>query len=717
MTLKWVLGALMGLVCITTLFNISGHSKLPATIATLVVGVALLRPSLIARVPAIVWKVYALAIIPLVLIDVMAKDTIPALLNLNTWLILFRCLNQSKRREEMQLALLCLFLIIMTGILTATLVFGLQLLVFAAIAIAYLVVGTALETKLEGDYDRLERIRQTSPMRVGKAVGSLFDLRFAFLSVALFSCMICVAGAVFLAIPRIDVEDKVNLFKMKSSETMTGFSDRIQLGDVTSIKNDDSVALRVDVPLDAELPAVPYWRMLALDHYEAGSFSLSNELVEMQRSPLASPYHSLRYWPDRRFSQVPSSDARDRWTFFLEPEVSLYLPIPGPFQQMTVPNLNQLSVGPHMHSFAMKEIGTKMFSYQVEGVDLSGRVPDVPANSYPVYPAQGSGNGERDNYPRTLLSLPRDEATALIFRQAAQEVTGGEELSAEQFAKRANEYLWRRHGYSMSVALPASDSVSDPVARWFRSNLSGHCEFFAASFTLMARAAGYPTRVVVGFKGGTWNGFENYFMVKNADAHAWVEIFDGVDTWIRVDPTPGSDQPDVAPVMVLMRDQVGASDSSAFVDSLRVLWYRRIVNFDEAAQKEAALQLKDFFLAYISVAREWTLSLVTYLYEWATAPWGFWRILYMGFLGALLVAAAIIQRNMALNFKELLLASFRRGDPIRRKASKILKRVAKRPSEDARYGEVLLNLQRLRYGAKESWPNPRLVFKAARRLR
>ncbi|MBK1877493.1 transglutaminaseTgpA domain-containing protein [Pelagicoccus mobilis] len=721
LALKWMLGALMGLICITTLFNISGHGKTPALIASSVVILALIKPSWIARVPQIVWKVYAVAIIPLVLVDVLAKDTIPALLHLNTWLILFRCLNHNKRREEMQLALLCLFLIIMTGILTATLVFGLQLLAFAGVAIGYLVVNTSIETKAEGDYARLEELRKKSDLNFIRSLKSVVSTRFVFLGVSIFSSMVFVAAIVFIAIPRIDIEDKVSLFKMKSKQTLSGFSDRVQLGEVTNIKNDETVALRVDVPEDAIVPLTPYWRMLALDEYQEGGFKLSDNLSELQKSPLASPYHAIRYWPDRRFAQSPSTENRDRWTFFLEPEVSKYLPTIGTFKHMTVSNLTEISIGPHMHSISLKDINSKMISYQIEGVDLSGTVPDVPANSYPKFLTESLAGDKleaRVEYPETLLALPEEDEAVQVFRRAAMKVTNGKTLEPLAFARKALSQMWEMHHYSMSVSLPKIEDVKDPVARWFESDLPGHCEFFASAFVLTARAAGHPARVVVGFKGGKWNPYEKYFMVSNADAHAWAEIYDGVGSWIRVDPTPGSEAPVVNPMTESVVSRFGVADSSAFLDSLRLLWYRRIVNFDEDAQKEAAIQLKDFFLAYISVAEQWAKKTGEYLFLWVTAPWSIWRILYMVFLASLLVIAFLIQRNMALNVRELLLAPFRRGDPIRRKASKLLSKVSERRCENLeKRASVVADLQRLRFGSKDSWPNARLVFREARRLR
>ena len=84
---------------------------------------------------------------------------------------------------------------------------------------------------------------------------------------------------------------------------------------------------------------------------------------------------------------------------------------------------------------------------------------------------------------------------------------------------------------------------------------------------------------------------------------------------------------------------------------------------------------------------------------------------------AIAVAAFIIQHNMALSFRELISAPFKGGDPIRRKSSKILKKIGDLEGLDEEWArKIVLDLKRLRFGSKDSWPNPRAVFKAARRL-
>ncbi len=721
---KWLIGAFMALISVGALYNLKTHNWIPASVTVAAITLCVLLPKLYANAPAALWKIFAFSIVPLVSIDIFAKETVPALLNLNTWLILYRSLNHQKRREEMQLVLLCLFLLVMTGMLTASILFGLQLLVFAGLAISFLSIGTILDSKSAGASESIDPSDAWKEHSGWLNLAGSMRYRNVVIGSAMFSVLIGIAGFSFLFIPRVDVENKVNLFNMKGAASQTGFSESVQLGEVTSIKNDTRVALRVDVAGERVVPAMPYWRMLALDAYSNGGFSISPSLKEMLDDEDSTPYRAVRYWKDRWFADAPSRDqTRDRWTFFVEPGVSKFLPIVGSFKQFTYTNLNDVRIAPQMHAFALKETPSKMVSYQLEDVDFSARVPDVPAErmrDLSVRRVTNRVDSDSPEYPKTLLELPADEASRAYLSAVAREITGGAPINALEFATRAANYLSRTHSYSMNITLPPVTDIQDPVVRWLRSDLDGHCEFFASSFILLARAAGFESRVVIGFKGGAWNAFENYYMIRNSDAHAWCEIYDGVGNWIRVDPTPGSELPASPGSTVALESQIGESDSLAYVDSLRMLWYRRIVNFDEQSQKEVAIQLKDFFLAYMQVAEEWAIRAVKQIYDWIVAPWSLAKLFYTSTSLFIAVSILLFQRNLALNYRELLLAPFKRGDPIRRKASKLLakseqkrRKRSKGTPEDRE--AVISELKRLRFGRKETWPNPRLVFKEARR--
>ena len=50
------------------------------------------------------------------------------------------------------------------------------------------------------------------------------------------------------------------------------------------------------------------------------------------------------------------------------------------------------------------------------------------------------------------------------------------------------------------------------------------------------RAMDIPARVVTGYQGGEVNGVDGYWTVRQRDAHAWAEVWQAGQGWVRVDP-------------------------------------------------------------------------------------------------------------------------------------------------------------------------------------
>ena len=86
------------------------------------------------------------------------------------------------------------------------------------------------------------------------------------------------------------------------------------------------------------------------------------------------------------------------------------------------------------------------------------------------------------------------------------------------------------------------DPKLDPMVDFLSVHRRGHCEFFASSLALLARSLGVPTRVVAGYRVVEHNSSLGYSVVRERNAHAWVEAYiDG--RFVRVDPTPPAADP------------------------------------------------------------------------------------------------------------------------------------------------------------------------------
>ena len=92
------------------------------------------------------------------------------------------------------------------------------------------------------------------------------------------------------------------------------------------------------------------------------------------------------------------------------------------------------------------------------------------------------------------------------------------------------------------TSLILEDWLTDPTSRNFRI---GYCEQFAAAMAVMARTLDIPSRVVWGFTPGSVetqpNGAE-WIVVRDTNAHAWVELWMEPFGWVSFDPTPRSEQ-------------------------------------------------------------------------------------------------------------------------------------------------------------------------------
>ena len=77
----------------------------------------------------------------------------------------------------------------------------------------------------------------------------------------------------------------------------------------------------------------------------------------------------------------------------------------------------------------------------------------------------------------------------------------------------------------------------NPVDGFLFETQKGYCEHFASAFAFLMRAARVPARVVGGYQGGEKNPYGDYLIVRQSDAHAWVEVLLENRGWVRVDPT------------------------------------------------------------------------------------------------------------------------------------------------------------------------------------
>ncbi len=709
--LKWLLGALLTLLGVATVAYMDVDAWWLMALTCGVVVATALWPRLPSRLPRLVHVLAFPFIAAFFVLDLwLHAELLPALVRLDMLLLSYRCLVYRQRRDDLQVIVLGLFLVVVAGVITVSLAFAAQILIYTACALLFLLAITLVESAGAGSAPLGNAAAlpandaravpgwaaQVHWPRLLRRVLAAADWRVIALSVGLFAGVVAVSAVLFLLIPRFQLENGMFLDRFITKKARTGFSDSIKFGEVTDIMQDTSVALHIDVTEPNEMPAAPYWRMIVLDEYENGTFRMSAAL----RSRFAREKTAMRVNGTGRWRS-----SRGVWTFYLESGVSRHLPLLGEFQQLRFGEAQSFQTAAELGLVALSKDPVTMTAYQVDGFDFASRLRDRAEESYRVLPAaMRARRGEKE---------PND---ATVLRELDAQAVGNVPLTAPEFAARVCAWLRERHKYSLSPRIP--EGPGDPLVRWANSTEGGHCELFAGAFVLLARSVGFPARVVTGFRGGSWNAFAtNSFTVRNADAHAWAEIFDEASgAWLRADPL----EPAVA-VQGSVEAQAAAARRTdrtwaARLDSLRVFWYRRIVSFDQQTQVTTLKAAKQAAQTSLQRVRKWLEHATGAIKTWWHRPWDVNRIVSVATIAvaAMMLAWLWQQAGPAIRAR-LLRHSSRREDPVRREAGRWLARLRNRNTPTERPPAVVADLQRIRFGARESWPDAGAVFRTARR--
>jgi transglutaminase-like putative cysteine protease len=332
---------------------------------------------------------------------------------------------------------------------------------------------------------------------------------------------------VFIALPRTAFTffGKSHVKGIRTS----GFSDRVDFGSLGEIKLDPEVIMRVE--LGRDLPQPYYWRGLSLDYFDGTLWRNTahdrNRIAKVGDEYLLSEYDKESAVEQRIYLEPIDSDI--------------------------IFGLQEIR-GIRVDTFPVQtDHAEAVFLFRKSARRAFYSAYSIVRNAFP---------GTREaRYLQIPSGLERVRRLALDI--AAKAATDKEK------ALMIERYLKRNYSYSLSSPLPGAGM--SPVEDFLFHSKRGHCEHFAASMVLMLRGVGIPSRIVNGFYGGEKNIYGGYIIVRQSDAHAWVEaLIDNM--WTRFDPTP-SVPPQHLPSIAL------------FLDSLKMKWSRYVVGFRTEDQR------------------------------------------------------------------------------------------------------------------------------------
>ena len=490
-------------------------------------------------------------------------------------LVVQRLFNRQKAREHLQLLMLGVLLMVVGAVVNTGLSYPILFGLYLVVAVMTLIVN-----HLMSEAERLgPRVRAEVDRAAMRSRRTLWRAAASVSAVAATGALL-----VFLVFPRWGAG--VFLRGAMARDAQSGFSGDVRLGGFGTIKTDSTVVARIK-PLTPTKPVERvtwHLRGSALDRYQQGRWTHGKEA---ERTPLTrmGSYDALS--PDG----VPMLEAggglgRSR----------SYRPrsIPG-FSASS----NELrariileDLGVDVLFAASQPVAVRIeprgaLERRIEvrgGLNREIRVDKPPGPIQYEFvsrigeptPGELRAVGDPDVDPSLQPFLQRSEELSEEFSALAQRITRDATTRYDK-VDAVVEYL---SGFEYSLQQQTSFRVeqgADPVEGFVFDTRSGHCEYFASALALLLREVGVPTRIVNGYYGAHYNALGDFYAVRQADAHSWVEVWFDDLGWVTFDPTPPSGR-------TAGHDAQSFPALSQAFDALRNAYLEYVIDYDLGKQ-------------------------------------------------------------------------------------------------------------------------------------
>lgn len=454
-----------------------------------------------------------------------------------------KLLSRKRMRDIIQIYILSFFQFLAGTIITVNFSYAIAFIVYIAVAIWAVIVFEMRRGSLEAEGERSGDPELVTPL----FLSTTFVVSF---------CIFLTAALIFISVPRLRGSYFSSGF-LRTEELRSGFSDEVKLGRVGEIKLDGSTVMMVRV-LDREIDDVPYpvyWRGVALNEFDGITWRAASVGYRV-------------YKPDREGRVIVNDKGSGKdyleqeiITEPLDTDVLFSANVPMGFGSVPggrVGGINDSYVLPDRTSYRIKYYA---FS------DVHEPPPDELREDNPPY---------ADSMEAYLMLPPLGNRV----KELALRITS---LDADNYDKAISvkRFLLANFRYTRTLE---GDSRGYPLEEFLFDKKEGHCEYFATAMAVLLREVGIPSRIVNGFIGGEVNEQGNFFLVRQSDAHSWVEVYFPEHGWVSFDPTPESGN----------RREAGAfSVIASYVDYLRFRWSRYVIDFSERDQVRLLNSVRD----------------------------------------------------------------------------------------------------------------------------
>jgi hypothetical protein len=516
----------------------------------------------------ILMAVLAYAVLSLIDSPAITVDDVARLILI---LLVVKLFDRQSARDSAQVLSLSLFLAI--GAILTSVRFELGLLLVPLIPM--LIVAT-MQYQMHAGFEAAERARLAArpagvpapPARFIAGRGWNRQLR----GVALVSGLGigATAVAVFVLVPRGENSGFLSRLGAPSAALQTRFTSTVQLGRGGFLSESQRVVMQASITDTDGLPMggpeiVHYLRGNVLDAYDPERFSWhrSEEATRQDRSEEYEPGQPMRFGDAdgprimQHITLLDSSQAQ-RFIFMLQRpiELSMDTRTVRPFswnksdRRVLVPNQDgelrytAVSVDPTRRTLA------------------DGRPPERPA------------------LPASFGSEPIAALAAQVLTRAGLDPAwANRDTATDSRACRAIQSFLRQE-YAYTTEIQAAPPGRDPIEWFLLDHKRGHCEYFASAMAAMCRSVGIPARVIAGYVAAEWNPASSSYVVRESNAHAWVEAQITSLDWRTFDATPPGD------LYRLHRPEGGVlTRLRHLLDAMEQAWMTSVVTYDQGARE------------------------------------------------------------------------------------------------------------------------------------
>lgn len=449
---------------------------------------------------------------------------------------LVRLYSARTNRHYAFLALLAVTAMLASAILTVETGFLVALVIFLVLSVSTFV---ALEIRRSAAGAVSQAFEPGSPVarKMGRSLSAT--------SVMVALSVMAVGLALFFVIPRFTT-GYLSAMNFQPG-LMTGFSDNVELGAIGRIQQNSAVVMRIRVDGNPARAADIHWRGIVLTNFDGERWFTpdhdTDANIRCGRTMIPRDAAGEYFFEDAptppgcgMFDRAMSLSAADsyslHYTILMEPiatDAIFIAPRPLVLRGRFSGDGGAPADAPHPEYLSLDRTGS-LFNplhnnYKVSYEGYS-RIPAVPAAGLRKAPA---------DFPAEILDTylqmpPLDPRIPELARKISASSTNEYDR-----AKSVEHYLKAHYSYTLDLSGPRP---KDPLANFLFVRRSGHCEYFASAMTIMLRTLGIPARYATGFLPGEFNDVGGDYIVRESDAHAWVEVYFPSYGWITFDPTP-----------------------------------------------------------------------------------------------------------------------------------------------------------------------------------